>query len=167
MDGVFTFTLLVAVKVKPFLCRHTNSVATAGSKLAFKGGDFVGFLGRSENVTAEVVVIFVADSGEEKVIVVGQSGNVVLGEADILAKRIQDYVDFVLNVGLIAFIYGDLSLHGDNLGVLNVVFCAISREFGNFASVLRRLLNEARERCGLTLSDLYIVHTIPLLLGAQ
>ena len=167
MDGVFTFTLLVAVKVKPFLCRHTNSVTTAGLKLAIEGGDFVGFLGRSENVTAEVVVIFVTDNGEEKAIVVGQSSNVVLGEADILAKRIQDEANFVLNVGLIAFIYGDLSLHGDNLGVLNVVFCAISREFGNFASILRRLLNEARERCGLTLSDLYIVHTIPLLLGAR
>ena len=167
MDGVFTFTLLVAVKVKPFLCRHTNSVTTAGLKLAIEGGDFVGFLGRSENVTAEVVVIFVTDSGEEKVIVVGQSGNVVLGEADILAKRIQDEVDLVLNVGSIAFIYGDLSLHGDNLGVLNVVFCAISREFGNFARILCCLLNEARELCGLILSDLYIVHTIPLLLGAQ
>ena len=167
MDGVFTFTLLVAVKIKPFLCRHTNSVTTAGLKLAIEGGDFVGFLGRSENVTAKVGVIFVTDSGEEKVIVVGQSGNVVLGEADILAKRIQDEVNFVLNVGLIAFIYGDLSLHGDNLGVLNVVFCAISRKFGDFASILRRLLNEARELCGLTLGDLYIVHTIPLLLGAQ
>ena len=71
-------------------------MTTAGSKLTIESGDFVGFLSRSENVTAEVVVIFVTDSGEEEVIVVGQSGNVILGEADILAKRIQDYVDFVL-----------------------------------------------------------------------
>ena len=67
----------------------------------------------------------------------------------------------------IAFIYGDLSLHGDNLGVLNAVFCAISRELGDFARILRRLLNEAREFGCLILSDFYIVHTIPLLLGAQ
>lgn len=167
MDGVFTLILLVAVKVKPFLCRHTNSVTTAGLKFAIEGGDFVGFLGRSENVTAEVVVIFVTDSGEEKVVVVGQSGNVILGEADILAKRIQDEVDFVLDIGAIAFIYGGLSLHGDNLGVLNVFLCTISLEFGNFASVLRYVLNEARELCCLILSDFYIVHTIPLLLGAR